>query len=250
MFGNYIFVFIAALYGTAIGSFLNVLIDRLPLGKNIISDRSKCDFCHKTLQWYELIPLISFFIQGGKCRKCHKTLSFQYPLLEIITGLLFAILTYHLLFNWVLLLGALIVASALLVIFVIDVKHYIIPDSMIIVGFIGSVIIALQTPETMIIRLLSGIGSLLALYSIWFFTKGKGMGFGDVKFAFLMGFLLGFPGSVVGLYAAFLTGAVVGLILMLGKFKTLKSRVPFGPFLIIGCVLAVLYTEQIVTYFF
>lgn len=241
--------FYISLIGLFIGSFLNVLIDRLPERKDVFVDRSKCDFCNKPLRWFELIPLFSFLIQGGQCRRCHKQLSFQYPFIELVTGFLFGILAYTLIPDWYLLVASLIIASSLLVIFVIDVKHYLIPDSMIVVGLIGAVLLVLKSPQSIMIHILSGLGAFVFLYAIWFFTKGKGMGFGDVKFAFFMGFALGFPSIIVGLYAAFLTGAILGLILMLGRFKSLKSKIPFGPFLIIGYGIALVFSTSILQMF-
>lgn len=226
----------ALLFGLAIGSFLNVLIDRLPRGKNVITGRSVCDYCKKTLRWFELIPLLSWVLQSGRCRRCHKKLSVQYPLIELVTGVGFVLLapSYWLIF------------CALLVIFVADLKYQIIPDSMVVLGIIGVLMQgpafdARQGPALW----LSGAGASGFFFLLWLVTRGRAMGLGDVKFVFLMGLLLGFPGVIVATYLAFLTGAGVGVILILRGIKGLKSKIAFGPFLILGTCITLVWGPQI-----
>ncbi|MBI3577579.1 prepilin peptidase [Candidatus Gottesmanbacteria bacterium] len=217
-----IFIF---LFGLCIGSFANVLIDRLPRGEDIFRGRSRCDYCKKELRWFELIPVISFFIQRGRCRRCHRQLSIQYPLVELASAVAFVFLFPH--------IPSLLIFLSLLVIFVADLKYEIIPDSMIILGLIGGLIGKFS--------ILSAIGAAAFFLFLFLVTRGRGMGLGDVKLAFLLGLILGFPTIVIALYTAFLTGAAVGIILMIGGKKTLKSHVPFGPFLILGAMFAMLY---------
>ena len=224
--------------GLFIGSFLNVLVDRLPNGEDVISGRSHCDFCKKNLAWYELIPVVSFVLQGGKCRNCKKKLSWQYPAMEVVTAILYGLISWYFFPMHILLgIGALILSSALLVTFVADIKYFIIPDSMILVGLLGGLIyFAGSSGEFFVLRTIVGIITCALFFLLWLITHKRGIGFGDVKFAFLLGFILGFPQVITALYIAFLTGAAVGIILILGGKKKLKSRVPFGPFLIIGFV--------------
>jgi leader peptidase (prepilin peptidase) / N-methyltransferase len=214
--------------GLLVGSFANVLIDRLPRGESIWWGRSHCDYCKKTLQWYELIPVISFVLQGGRCKRCHKKLSIQYPLVEIITGIGFAAV-HSLPFS--------ILFVSLLVIFVTDLKYQIIPDSMIVLGIGG----AFGTG----FHVISAAGSFLFLYLLWMITRKRGIGFGDVKFASLMGLVLGYPGIIIAFYIAFLTGAFVGVILMIARYKTWKSKIAFGPFLVFGTVTALVWQPQL-----
>lgn len=209
------------------GSFLNVLIDRLPKRKNVLTGRSVCDHCNKTLRWFELIPLLSFLIQGGRCRRCSAKLSWQYPIVELVTGVSFALGVNPLLF------------SSLLVIFVADFKYQIIPDSMVVFGLLG---VLLQGHPFWI----SAFGASLFFLLLWLVTRGKGMGLGDVKLAFLMGLLLGYPKIVVAGYLAFLTGAVVGVILILLGIKKPKDHISFGPFLILGTLIALVWGEKII----
>jgi leader peptidase (prepilin peptidase) / N-methyltransferase len=263
MFIEFIPIYIVIfLFGLCIGSFLNVLIDRLPNGESVLVGRSHCDFCNKSLRWYELIPLFSFFIQKFRCRRCHKRLSFQYPLIECITGIGFVII-YTLYPDyispfWIIgLIDTLIIYAVLLVIFVADLKFQIIPDSMIIIGIIASIlklflnmniyllfIIHYTFYITLLIPyFLSALGACLFFFLLWFFTKGRGIGFGDVKLELLLGLLNGFPGTIFALYVAFLTGAFIGVILILIGKKKWQSKIPFGPFLIAGSIIALIFNN-------
>lgn len=250
-----IFIFI---FGASIGSFLNVLIDRLPKGRSI-NGRSKCDHCKKKLSGWDLIPVISFIILGGKCRYCYKKLSWQYPLVEMITGLAFTgFMIYDLRFksdlfinpesyflNLVAYFG---IMSCLIVIFFADLKYQIIPDSIQIIFFLlstiyhlGSRISISQFPNFLV----SGFLVMLPILFLWWVTKGKGMGFGDVKLAFNIGFLLGIKAGLLSLYFAFIVGAVIGLLLILMKKSKLKSKIAFGPFLVIGTVTMLIFENKI-----
>lgn len=241
------------LTGISIGSFLNVLIDRLPKGEDVVFGRSRCDFCGKTLRWFELIPLLSYLVQGGRCVRCHKHLSIQYPLVEFLTGVLF-VATYlyagnlisHDAFFWYRLAAALAIVSAAVVIVVTDFKYQIIPDSMLVVllvvGF--GIHIPLSVHDAMM-HLVVGAATGLAFYSLWAGTRGRGMGFGDVKLSAVLGVILGYPKTIIALYAAFLTGALYGVILMIRKKGGMKSRVPFGPFLLFGAIVSLLWSDQI-----
>ena len=222
-----IFLFIL---GLMVGSFVNVLADRLPRGESVLWGRSRCDHCKKPLRWYELIPVLSYIIQSGRCRRCHKRLSVQYPVIELVTGVGFVLLYPHHISFYLLFIS-------LLVIFVADLKYQIIPDSMIVLGVLGALWAGAY--------FLPAIGSFAFLYLVWALTRGKGLGFGDVKFAFLMGLLLGFPGVVIAFYVAFLTGAACGVILMVARYKTWKSKIAFGPFLVLGTVVALIWQPQL-----
>ncbi len=242
---NLIIIF---LLGLSIGSFLNVLIDRLPAGESIWIDRSHCDSCRKTLNWYDLIPVISFIILQRKCRNCHKKISWQYPLVEAATGLFF-LFTYvsmiritgtdltvpHLIYY-------LILVASLIAIFVTDLKYRIIPDQILIFLTILTVVYQfIYFPQFIKDNLISGIISLLFFLMLVIITRGKGMGLGDVKLAFVMGLLLGFPKIIVALYLSFLTGAVVSLILILIHKKSMKSTIAFGPFLVFSTLTTIFY---------
>lgn len=236
-------------FGLFFGSFLNVLADRLPRGEDVIFTRSHCDFCKKPLAWWELIPLLSYISLHGRCSKCHRKLSWQYPLMEFVTGLLFAIVWSVSAQNALALLAALTLASALLVITVSDMKYQIIPDSMVLIGSAAaSVYFFTLNPETILVRLASGCVAAFFLMLIWMVTRGRGIGYGDVKLAFLAGLVTGYPGIIVTMYTAFLTGATVGVILIITRAKTLKSKIAFGPFLIAGMLVSLIFGNSLIVF--
>lgn len=248
--------FLLLVTGLSIGSFLNVLIDRLPMGESIWLGRSHCDNCQKTISWYDLIPVISFIILQRKCRYCRNKISWQYPLVEVATGLIF-LFTYasmiriigtdfivpHLIYY----LG---VVGCLIIIFVTDLKYRIIPDQNLIfltvITFVYQLIYSLQLIK---VNLISAIVSMLFFLFLVIITRGKGMGLGDVKLSFVMGLILGFPKIIVALYLSFLTGAVVSLILILTHKKSMKSTIAFGPFLVLGTLISLFYGNEIFTIF-
>ncbi|KKU80689.1 MAG: Prepilin peptidase [Candidatus Gottesmanbacteria bacterium GW2011_GWA1_47_8] len=232
--------------GLCVGSFANVLIDRLPKGESVWFGRSHCDHCKKTLRWFELIPLLSFVLQTGRCRRCHKKLSIQYPLVELATGFM-VVLIQGQAFEARQGLALGLIFSSLLVIFVADLKYMIIPDSMIVIGIFG-VLLQGRALGGLQGSALSGLGAAVFFLALFLVTRGRGMGFGDVKLAFLLGLWLGFPRIIIALYLAFLTGAVVGVTLILGRKKKLKSKIAFGPFLVIGAIGAYFYSGQILTW--
>ena len=263
-----LFLFILGLF---VGSFLGVLVDRIPRKKSFLTGRSYCDNCKKTLAWYDLIPVVSFFLLKGRCRFCHTKLPFFYPIIEITTGVMFA-LTYGLLIsnfkfqisNFIELIYYLFIVSSLIVVFFTDLKYGIIPDKIIFPATFVTFIWLIINHQTLAPRsfsevgliinhLLTGVGSFLFLltvpYLYYLLTKKMGMGGGDIKFAFLMGLILGFPNIVVALYTAFLTGAFFSIILILWKKKSLPTgRIAFGPFLVLGTILSLYWGNQISLY--
>ncbi len=240
--------------GLAVGSFLNVVIDRLPQSKSIIYPPSFCDECKKNLLWYDLIPVLSFIFLAGKCRFCRKKISLQYPIVEFTTACLFA--SVHILFisypqlpitNYQLsIIYYLLVISALIAIFFIDLKYRIIPDQILIALTVISLAYQLFFGiDGLPNHLLAGISYFALLLLLVVVTKGKGMGLGDVKFAFVIGLLLGFPKVVAGFYLSFLTGAVISLILIIAGRKTMKSTIPFGPFLAASTAVSLYYGQEL-----
>jgi leader peptidase (prepilin peptidase)/N-methyltransferase len=240
---------IIVLFGLVVGSFLNVLIDRIPRGENVVWKPSHCDYCKKPLRWFELFPVISYVIQGGRCRRCRHTLSIQYPALESITafGFLGVFLYTNTSVFWLLL--SLCIFSSLLVIFMIDMKHQIIPDSILLVLLIGIAVSGIplswaQRGQHLMTALICG-GLFLFLWTV---TRGRGLGFGDVKLVAVLTLFLGYPFSVIMLYIAFLTGAMLGVILIATHRAKMKTRIAFGPFLIAGFAGAILFGESILVW--
>lgn len=248
MFSLFLFIF-----GLAIGSFLNVVIDRWSKDQSI-QGRSHCDYCHRQLAWYDLIPVVSFMVVGGKCRYCHKKLSWQYPFIEILTGVLFLITYYELrITNYIFLWAYLGIVSCLIVIFFSDAKYHIIPDQVQIGLLIFGLILlpykgalrAMPLPVTFFNRAIAAIIIMAPILFLYYITHGKGMGFGDVKLAFVIGFLLGLQAGIIALYFAFIAGAIYGLIMLAGRRRGLKSKIAFGPFLVIGIFVMLFWGEQV-----
>lgn len=246
-------VIILFLFGSAIGSFLNVLIDRLPRGENILIARSRCESCSKTLAWYDLIPVFSYLLLSGKCRYCKTKIPKRIIFIELLTGITF-ILTYFYYFsylaqsNLLYFIFILILISCFLVIFFTDLQFGIIPDEILVVILLTSVVFnVINMPALIIQNFITGLSSASFFLLLFVITHGKGMGFGDVKFSFVIGFLLGFPEAIFAFYSAFLTGALVSLILIIvGRKKFKGDTISFGPFLVLGVLIAVVFGEKII----
>jgi leader peptidase (prepilin peptidase) / N-methyltransferase len=242
------FNIIIFIFGASIGSFLNVLIDRLPNNKKI-TGRSHCDYCQKQIPWYDLFPIISFFILGGKTRCCHKKLSFQYPLIETITGLIFLFIYYKFngltsYLNLIILFG---LVSSLLVIFVSDLKYHLISDCIQVAWFILSIFYHIANKSSISIFpyfFISSFVIALPIYLIYYLSREKAMGLGDVFLTLNIGFLLGWQKGFLALYIAFVIGAIIGILLMALQRKKIKSRIAFGPFLVIGTVTMLFWGEK------
>ena len=234
------------LFGLIMGSFLNAVIYRLDSGESIVKSRSHCPKCGHVLAWYELVPIFSFVIQGGKCRECKSNISWQYPLVELATAILFVLVLYHNLP----LLYTLTISSLLIVIFVYDLKHYIIPDKIIYPAILVSGIFVWQHATYNIqYTIYAAIGASVFFAAMFFASRGKWMGFGDVKLAFFMGLFLGWPNILVGLFAAFMLGGIIGMGLIVCGKKTMKSQVPFGPFLVTGTFIAMFLGNKIMEWY-
>ncbi len=250
-----IIVVASFVFGLVIGSFLNVVIWRLPRQESL-GGRSHCPNCDTRLSAVHLIPVISYLVQGKKCHHCRKSISFRYPLIEIITGLLFAsaaiFLHPVLLAEYVALARLMFVLAVLVAVFVIDLEHYLILDVIIfpavVVVLISNLILDLLHHQTILSLhsltgggVIAGAGFALFFYGLWAFSKGRWMGFGDVKLSLLLGLALGLPVAFVGFIGSFWLGAILGGILMVTGKKTMNSRLPFGTFLAVGSAIAMFY---------
>lgn len=228
------------IFGLTIGSFLNCLIYRINNDLPWAKGRSLCPACKHQLSWADNIPLLSFILLRGKCRYCHKPISIQYPLVELAVAL-FTIL----IFDTQSLIPDLILVYILMAIFVSDLIYETIPD-LLLLPAIGLSLVFYHSP----LDLASGFGAGLFFYLLYLATKGKGMGLGDVKLVILLGLMLGWPNIIVCLFLAFLTGATVGVILILAKLKKFGQHLPFGPFLIGSWLIANFWAREIINLYF
>jgi len=243
--------------GAVVGSFLNVVVERLPRGKSLMG-RSKCDGCGRKLGYVELIPIFSYLFLGGKSKCCKKKLSIRYSIVEASTALIFLIITYFYMINvqmvtitaWGGILSILLMAATTVAITLIDFEHHIIPDSLQIVFFAG--VISLTYFESNLSPLRVGQASLVSLpiLLLYLATKGKGMGYGDIKLAFSLGMWLGLLNGFVGLYFGFIIGATYGIALMMMKRAGRKSHIAFGPFLLFGAWLSFAFGDHVLRLFF
>ena len=255
IFSIYLLIFI---FGLIIGSFLNVVIFRLETEKSIFFARSECPKCGVVLKCNDLIPVLSFLIQKGKCRYCSKKISWQYPVVEIITALLFLFvilsqqtknlylldpsLTFRMTFY-------LIIICFLIIIFVYDLRHYIIPDKIVFPAIIIGLAYRLIYISEIGSYILSAFIPAIFFLSLILISKGKWMGLGDVKLAFLMGLILGWPNILIAFLIAFFSGAIVGIFLILFGKKGFKSQIPFGPFLSGATILVMFFGSKLFYWF-
>lgn len=231
--------------GLSVGSFLNVLIDRLPKGETLFG-RSYCDHCKKKIHGIDLVPVFSYLALSGKCRFCGKKISLQYPAIEILTGFAFVFTFLYLPANEIsvklLYLG---IISLFLVIFFADWKYQLIPDEIQIALLFFIVILKIVANTLSVETVAAALFVALPIFLLYQATGTRGMGFGDVKLAALLGFLLGLADGLIAIYFGFLIGSVFGLVLIFLKKKTLKSKIAFGPFLLLGGLVMIFFGSQV-----
>jgi leader peptidase (prepilin peptidase)/N-methyltransferase len=247
---------LALLYGGAIGlcigSFLNVVIYRLPLGQSIVKPPSRCRNCSYLLQWYDNIPVFSWLFLRGRCRKCGVGVSIQYPIVELITGALF-VLTIWLTPVGPLLASRLLLVCILIVLFGIDLEHQILPNSITLSGIAIGLLLSLIAPpgwKDALIGAVLGGGILYAIawgYYLW--RREEGMGMGDVKMLAMIGAFLGWKAVIVTLVLSSFSGAIIGLALMAAQRGNMKFALPFGTFLAIGGVIAMFVGDPLIAWY-
>ncbi len=267
---NTLIFIIIFLLGTIIGSFLNVVIYRFNTSKSITKGRSICMSCNKNLRWYELIPIFSFFIQSGKCRRCASKISYQYPIVEFTTGLIFLLLAYHFLpilfFSYSFFIYSLslfaFLFSLMIIITFYDIRHKFIPEKLvylfIVVSFLSIFVVysnnGLSLTWPPLLSIFSGLIFAAPFAFIWFISKGKWMGLGDAKLILGIGWMLSPSVAFAALVLAFWIGAIISLIIMFFPYKLfnkkivkigMKTEIPFAPFLVIGTLVAFIFNLNI-----
>ena len=235
-------------FGLIIGSFCNVVIYRLPQGKSIVTPASQCRSCGGSIRPWDNIPLLSYLLLRGRCRFCKEPISARYPAVECISGVLFVLLYLKFGLSMTFIVYALL-ASALLVIALIDLDHKIIPNSITLPGMVVGLGLSIGvlpiSPLASLFGLMVG-GAIL--YLIALISKG-GMGGGDIKLIAMIGAFLGLQGGLFTIFASALMGSVVGLMLMLLGKKGRKDKVPFGPFLSCGAILFMLSGDDLIQWY-
>jgi len=242
-------VFLVAILGLIVGSFLNAVIYRLHKKVSFLRGRSYCPWCKHDLSAKDLIPLFSFLFLKGKCRYCRKNISWQYPLVEFGTMATFLILYWQ--FGLTLdFFVYLIYTSLLMVIFVYDLKYYLILDKVSVpamaVAAICSYFILNISILDMFVGVLIGGGFFLLQFYI---SKGKWIGGGDIRLGIVMGLMLGWPAILPALFLAYVLGSIIGIILIISKKKKMKSQVPFGTFLSLATFLTFIIGDVVIDYY-
>jgi leader peptidase (prepilin peptidase)/N-methyltransferase len=251
--------------GLAIGSFLNVVIYRSVHNDSPLRGRSYCDSCKKPIRWYDNIPVVSFILLRSRCRYCKAEIPWEYPAVEFLTGALFVWwyvvgFTFFQLgsspFSVIQPLFWLLVGVLFLVICFADVSYYIIPDSAVILltGIVIGYRTLLVSQHIMIghdflLSIMSGLFASCFFLSLVLLTKGKGMGFGDVKLIIPLALLQGWPNITVGLFLAFCSGAIVGVMLILAQRAKLKQVIPFGPYLIFSTFVTLIFGNELLSWY-
>lgn len=243
---QWFFIALTIVYGIVIGSFLNVCIYRIPKNESVVVVRSHCMSCGKQIKWYDLVPLISFLLLRGKCRYCKTKLSWQYPAVEALNGILYGIIVLANGFNMTSILYCL-ATSALLALSIIDWRTYEIPVSFnIFIGILGIIrlIVDYHHWYNYVIGMVSVSGFLLLILLI---TKGRGMGGGDVKLMAAAGLLVGWKLIILSLGLGCVLGSVIHITLM--KVKDKDRVLAFGPYLSLGIYISMVYGEQIIRWY-
>ncbi len=253
------------LIGTVVGSFVNVLVIRSLAGEQFVCGRSRCDTCRRELEWFELIPLASYLVLRGKCRTCRSSIDIMHPVVELLTASLFV---------WWFAIGFaffqlslqplaviqpvfwLLVGLILLIIVLTDLQAYYIPDwtvlalsfmtllyRFVLIGF------GIYNPQNLAWALFGATVALSFFLFLWILTKGRGMGFGDVKLVFALGLLMEWPNVLIGLFLGFVYGAVVGSALLIARKQHRGVPIPFAPFLIAGTATTLIWGDSLLRWY-
>ena len=243
-------------FGLAVGSFLNVVIWRVPRKESVARPGSRCPSCGAAIRARDNVPVLSWMLLRGRCRGCASPISIRYPLVEIASGVLFGVLAWHFQLDWAL-PGFLLLGAALLSITLIDLEHYIVPNRIlvVVVPLVAALLLAAAAIDgawgdlgRAALGAVAACAGLLVVHLI----NPRGMGMGDVKLAFLLGLCLGWLswGHVaLGLFLGFLYGALVGVALVATGVRGRREAVPFAPFLAAGTITAVLWGRAILDWY-
>ena len=243
---------IVSLAGLAVGSFLNVVIHRLPRKASIVSPASHCPHCGATLRWHDNVPLLSYVLLGGRCRACRAPIGLRYPLVEAATAGVFV--AHYLVLGWSpLLLVRLVFAAAMLALFAIDLEHRLLPNAITLPGLVVGLVSSMFLPPgfaSALIGALGGGGFLWLVAEAYYRYAGEeGMGGGDIKMLAMIGAFLGWKLTLLTLVLSSILGSVIGLTMVVTRLGGLKSALPFGTFLALAAIAASIVGEQILAWY-
>jgi leader peptidase (prepilin peptidase)/N-methyltransferase len=242
---------LVTIFGVAVGSFLNVCIHRLPLRESLAFPASHCPSCRTPIKPYDNIPLVSYVVLRGRCRACGASISMQYPIVEFTTGAVF--LAAFLLFDSPIIYQRLLFACAMIVLFVVDLEHRILPDVITLPGIALGLLFSFFMPpgwRDSLIGLVVGGGSLWLMGEAYFrIRREEGMGFGDVKMLAMIGAFLGWKLMLLTLLMGSFIGSVIGVGMIASKRGDMKYALPFGTFLAVGALVASVLGDRIVRWY-
>ena len=245
-------MFYALVMGLCVGSFLNVVIYRLPLGQSLVSPGSRCTKCGYQLRWYDNVPVLSWAFLGGRCRQCRAPISAQYPIVEIITALLFVLVV------WLtpvgpLLFSRLILVAILVALFGIDLEHQILPNAITLPGIVIGLMFSFIAPpgwQDALIGAALGAGVLYGIAGAYYLVRREeGLGMGDVKMLAMIGAFLGWKAVLVTLVLSSFSGAAIGMALIAAQRGGMKLALPFGTFLAVGALAAMLVGDPLMAWY-
>ncbi len=238
--------------GLAVGSFLNVVVHRLPRQESLVSPGSRCPACGSMLRWFDNVPVLSYGFLGGRCRGCRGVINVRYPLVELITAAVF--LGHYAAFGWTPLLAVrLLFAASLVALFVIDLEHHLLPDAITLPGIAAGLLASVFVPPGFtdaLIGALIGGGVLWGIGEAYFRYAGEeGMGGGDVKMLAMIGAFLGWKLVLVTLVLSSVAGSLIGVLVIAVKRGGMKYALPYGTFLALGALAASLAGDQLINWY-
>jgi len=246
-------IVVLSLLGLIVGSFSNVCIYRIPRNESVVYPASHCPKCRTTIRPFDNIPVLSYILLRGRCRHCKSKISIRYPVVEFLTGLIY--LTIYLIYGLsIQTLIYVILSSALIIITFIDLNEQIIPDVISLPGIAIGFILSFFVPYISFINSALGVvigGGIILVISLGgsVIYKKEAMGGGDVKLAAMIGAFLGWRYIIISLFLGFFLGALIGIILIMTKVKKREDVIPFGPFIVLGSLITLLWGEQIISWY-
>jgi leader peptidase (prepilin peptidase) / N-methyltransferase len=245
-------VALLAILGLAVGSFLNVCIYRLPRRESLNWPGSHCTTCNRSLSWFENVPLVSWLLLRGRCRTCDSKIGIVYPIVEVVTAVLFA--GGVVIYGWTPLLAVrLLFACAMIVLFVIDLQHRILPNVITVPGIVAGLLFSAVLPPGWLASLVGAIaggGALFLIAEVYYRVRGvEGLGMGDVKMLAMIGAFLGWQLTLVTLMLASFSGSVVGVGMIASGRRSMQAALPFGTFLAVGALVAAVYGDALLAWY-